>query len=94
MIQDTNFSIQTSASRLQRPGFSVQASAPRLQDPAGDVLAGSIYPGVFYWLTLDASYKVSLLLGKGSPISIARRHVGRTLRRWPGLKENRESPGC
>ena len=69
MIHDTDFSIQASTSGLQHPGFSIQASAPRLQDPAGDVLAGSIYPGVFYWLTLDASYKVSLLLGKGSPIS-------------------------
>ena len=94
MIHDTDFSIQASTSGLQHPGFSIQASAPRLQDPAGDVLAGSIYPGVFYWLTLDASYKVSLLLGKGSPISIARRHVGHTLRRWPGPKENRDSPGC
>ena len=53
-----------SGHRLQHSG-----SASRLQDPAGDILSGSIYPGVFQWLTLDPSSRDSLLLGKGSSIS-------------------------
>jgi hypothetical protein len=54
---------------IQDTDFGIQASASRLQGPVGDVLAGSIYPGVFQWLTLGPSSRDSLLLGKGSPVS-------------------------